>query len=136
MPLEERRFISENLTHSFFDSDYSDFFTDKSTEIGGYSINPNLFRSTGPETLTETPNGEFKYEFFYEVPPTKEVYRAFFLNIQFLGNLPKFEPNPKTLFLGHDNMGWLELTSELQFADEEYDAFPDCHGADCKGELV
>ena len=134
--MEERRFISENLTHSFFDSDYSDFFTDKSTEIGGYSINPNLFRSTGPETVTETPNGEFKYEFFYEVPPTKEVYRAFFLNIQFLGNLPKFEPNPKTLFLGHDNMGWLELTSELQFADEEYDAFPDCHGADCKGELV
>ena len=90
LPLEERRFISENLTHSFFDSDYSDFFTDKSTEIGGYSINPNLFRSTGPETVTETPNGEFKYEFFYEVPPTKEVYRAFFLNIQFLGNLPKF----------------------------------------------
>jgi len=88
--LEERRFISGNLTHSFFDSDFSDFFTDKSTEIGGYSINPNLFRSTGPERVTETPDGEFKYEFFYEVPPTKEVYRAFFLNIQFLGNLPKF----------------------------------------------
>ena len=33
-------------------------------------------------------------------------------------------------------MGWLELTSELQFADEEYDAFTDCHGADCKGELI
>ena len=85
LPLEEQRFISENLTHSFYDSDYSDFFTDKSTEIAGFSINPNLFRSTGPEMLTETPDGEFKYEFFYEVPPTKEVYRAFFLNIQFLG---------------------------------------------------
>ena len=63
--------------------------SEKSIEVAGFSINPNLFRSTGPETVTETPNGEFKYEFFYEVPPTKEVYRAFFLNIQFLGMWPK-----------------------------------------------
>ena len=91
LPHEERRFISENLTHSFYDSDYADFFADKSTEIAGFSVNPNFFRSTGPETVTETLNGEFKYEFFYEVPPTKEVFRAFFLNIQFLGTciLPK-----------------------------------------------
>ena len=72
------------MTHSFYDSDYSDFLS-KSTEIGDFSINPNLFRSTGAERVKETPDSEFKYEVSYEVPPTEEVFRAFFLNIQFLG---------------------------------------------------
>ena len=98
LPQEEQRYISENLTHSFYDSDYSDFMSEKSIEVAGFSVNPNLFRSTGPETVTETPNGEYKYEFFYEVPPTKEVYRAFFLNIQFLGNKKLQENSAQLLF--------------------------------------
>ena len=89
--------------------------------MGDLSLNPNFLRTAGAQTITRNENGEFLYEYSAEVDPTDEAYRAFFLNIQ---------------FYGHDNLGWLEFTSELQFADENPDAFEDCVGKGCKGTLI
>ena len=33
-------------------------------------------------------------------------------------------------------MGWMEVTSEIQFADKDIDPFEDCHAEACYGTLV
>ena len=60
------------------------------------------------------------YEYGVEIMPREDRFTAFFLNAQ---------------FTGYDNRGWYEVTSEIQFADQEIDPFEDCND-DCRGHLV
>ena len=73
------------------------------------------------QTVQRNPNNEFLYEYEVEIPPDPDHFNAFFVNVQ---------------FTGYDNRGWFEFTSEIQFSDSDIDPFPECHGTECKGEMV
>jgi len=73
-----------NLTHALYDDDFENFGENSKIDVLGFSINPSFFRNPGTTNLEKRKDSEFLYEFELEVPPTDQVYRAFFLNIQFL----------------------------------------------------